>query len=194
MSKRRVKRIQVVFLIVMMVSINPVLASVTYKWFSTGECSGNRCSLGEPEASWVFSDTAVKNGVARNLTPGEVLAFEFDGPLSLDLTNDAVISSWADYRITFSADRNRIASIAACEVCGPLGSARSTVRFDDTGLQVNAEASLLSWNVTTSGDPHATFDGYWAVPVPSVVYVFGPGLVGLIGLLRCKNKVKVFPV
>ena len=37
MFKCRVKRIRVVvFLIVMMVSTNPVLASVTYKWFSIG--------------------------------------------------------------------------------------------------------------------------------------------------------------
>ena len=193
MSKRRVKQNPVVvFLIVMMVSINPVLASVTYKWTSTGECSGNFCIWGPPEASWVFSDSAVENGVARNLTPGEVLAFEYDiGVDSLRMTNsDHFPHIWRNYQITFNDDRTRIAYITTTVF--PTSGADPTVRhfakFTSRFLDVGIRPSSINQAGLYAGGTSTSVGGYWAVPAPSAVYLFGSGLVTLIGLRRCKKS------
>lgn len=193
-------------------------ALLTYRWQQTG-CTGDVCST-DISGNWVFDAAAVQRGTATFLAvpeafpqidPHEVDSFTFTigrfsvkgiefGPLTwtnANAVNGLAVPLLGTYRVTFSADRQRIAGLSQSTASGALADPTATTferapRNPSIGITVQPQTIFFQENTGSEPrvdgipvTPHATLTGSWVlaspVPEPRVAGLFVVGL-GLLAL------------
>jgi hypothetical protein len=140
-----------------------------HEFFMT-TCQFAGACVGDPVISHVFGNNAfTQNNISASFTTSNILGYNIDTMLTLAPGESAGLLFFAflaseETGTNHSLDGPLAVSIGASLVANPIL----------TGLTQSEIDSIVNYSV---------------VPLPSSVWLFGSGLIGLIGLVRRKNKV-----
>jgi len=154
--------------------------------------------------SYIFTMTDPNNNPVGGTTVGQAWTWNFDaGTVTIDNTTTFYASVWTAHDVTFTDNGTSY---------GPTGGAGAVNMLFDWSVNINIPVTS-DWDVTstgnaagdtagvlvnaatiTAGSPafpgfHPAFTGdLTKVPVPAAVWLFGSGLVGLVGVARRRRR------